>query len=308
MTTPFLETPRFPDDLAVWARGGVSFNTVITGSTSGREQRNVLWQFGRGQWDLQNTFRTADGVADPYSVQQLRNFFRVAKGQAYGFRFRDWTDYQDEGGGILGAPVQSYAQATAPTGHGSGVPQYQMFKEYVAYPLSDYRVINKPLQANVYRNGVLVPNEPATPGTSACQIDTTTGLITFTADAAATVTAWTPGATTSFTVAAVPAGWAVGTVIYVDGVTGDTGGALTGLPHAITGISGNSITVGVNTAGETLTGGTSAKYPQASDVLTWIGTFDTPVRFGTDQFAPQLDIGTGALYGFQTLQVVEIRV
>ncbi|WP_218926900.1 DUF2460 domain-containing protein [Burkholderia sp. JKS000303] len=44
-----------------------------------------------------------------------------------------------------------------------------------------------------------------------------------------------------------------------------------------------------------------------TDSLTWTGTFDTPARFATDSFQPQPDIGTGALYGFQTLTLVEIR-
>jgi uncharacterized protein (TIGR02217 family) len=302
----FLETPRFPDDLAVWARGGVSYNTVVTSSTSGREQRNVLWSFGRGQWDLQNCFRTNGGVADQYSVQTLRNLFRVAKGQAYGFRFRDWTDYQDEGNGLLGLPVSSYSSNPVPSGTGSGVPTYQMFKRYQFSPLADYRIIAKPQAGcSVYRNGAL-----ATVGSGAGQIsiDTTTGLVTFVADSAQNVTGWTPGTTTSFTVGSVPAAWVAGKLLYFSGVTGDTNGAINGQAVAITAVSGTTVTVNANTAGETLGSGTAAYYPQASESLTWTGTFDTPVRFGTDQFSPQLDTGSGALYGFQSLTVVEIRV
>src|SRR5574337_292563 len=156
----FLETPRFPDDLAVWAMGGVCFNTTVVGSTSGREERNILWQFGRGRWDLQNTFRKNGQAADGLTVQYLRNFFRYMKGQAYGFRFRDWTDYQDEGHGILGAPVTSYSHAPAPSGTGTGIPTYQLYKAYAATPLADYRIISKPyagvVPTTVFRNGVAV--------------------------------------------------------------------------------------------------------------------------------------------------------
>ncbi|WP_080492305.1 DUF2460 domain-containing protein [Burkholderia ubonensis] len=301
----FLESPTFPDDLAFWARGGVSFNTVVSGSTSGREQRNIVWQFGRGQWDLQNCFRTNGGVADQYSVQALRNFFRVVKGQAYGFRFRDYTDYLDEGQGIMGAPVSSYTAPTTPSGKGSGVPTYQMFKQYVAAPLSDYRQIQKPRSASFLRNGA-----PVTIGSGAgnATLDATTGLLTFVADSSAAVTGWTPGTTTQFTVASVPAGWAVGVSLYFSGVTGDANGAVNGQAVAVTAISGTTVTVSANTVGETLSGGTAAKYPQVTDTLTWTGTFDTPVRFSTDQFMPQIDIGTAALYGFQTLAIVEVRV
>lgn len=303
MPSNFLESPIFPDDLAVWARGGVSFNTTVSGSTSGREQRNIIWNFGRGQWDLQNCFRTNGGVIDPYSVQTLRNFFRVVKGQAYGFRFKDYTDYLDEGNGLLGAPLTSYSQAVVPSGTGSGVPTYQMFKAYIAAPLSDYRVIQKPRAAQFFRNGTLVTIGS---GAGNAQIDTTTGLLTFVADSSATPTGWTAGATTQFTVAAVPSGWAAGVKLYPTGVGGDPG-VLNGQAVAIASISGTTVTLSANTTGATLTGGTVSKYPQATDTLTWTGTFDTPCRFSTDQFTPQLDVGSGALYGFQTLSIVEIR-
>lgn len=301
----FLETPRFPDDLAVWARGGISYNTTITSSTSGRERRNSLWSYGLGQWDLQNCFRTAGGVADPLSVQTLRNFFRVAKGQAYGFRFRDWTDYTDEGNGTFGAPVSSYSQFTAPSGTGSGVATYQMYKQYVMNPLSDYRIIGKPLTATIFRNGVA-----CVVGTAAGQvtIDKTTGLVTWAADSSASISAWTAGATTSFTVATVPAGWAVGKTLYFNGVSGDTNSVVNNKTAVISAISGTTVTVSANTTGETLTSGQASMYPQPTDTLSWTGTFDTPVRFSTDQFAPQLDVGSGALYGFQTLTIKEIRL
>ncbi|AIV87823.1 hypothetical protein X986_3959 [Burkholderia pseudomallei] len=316
MTSNFLESPRFPDDLAVWARGGVSYNTVVTSSTSGREQRNVLWTFGRGQWDLQNCFRTNGGVLDQYSVQTLRNFFRICKGQAYGFRFRDWTDWLDEGSGLLGLPVGSYSSFTAPSGVGAGVPAYQMFKRYAAPPLADYRLIGKPLltyglsgaptqTTTVYRNG-----SPVVYGVSPgqCGLDTTTGLVTFVADSQAFTSGWVAGTTTSFSVGAVPPGWAVGKLLYFTGVTGDTGGTLNNQAVAITAISGTTVTVSANTSGDTLGTGTAYMYPQASDSLTWAGAFDTPCRFNTDQFSPQLDVGSGALFGFQSLAIVEVRL
>jgi uncharacterized protein (TIGR02217 family) len=305
MTVPFLETPRFPDDLAFWARGGVSYNTNVAASTSGREQRNILWSYGRGQWDLQNTYRTNGGVADAYSIQTLRNFFRVAKGQAYGFRFRDWTDYLDEGGGILGAPLTTYIPFNAPTGTGSGIPTLQLYKQYDMAPLADYRLVQKPLAASIYRNAIQVA---AGTGPGEYSLDTTTGLVTFVPDSQESPSAYAAGATTTVTVPAVPSGWAVGKSLYFSGVTGDTNSALNGQAVQITAISGDLVTVAANTTGLTLTGGTAAMYPQVTDELTWVGTFDTPCRFGTDQFAPQMDIGTGALWGFQTLAIVEIRL
>lgn len=302
MTAPFLESPRFPDDLAIWARGGVGFNTTVNGSTSGREQRNSLWQFGRGSWDLQNAFRSNTNVNDQYSVQTLRNFFRLCKGQAYGFRFRDWTDYLDEGNGVMGQ-LSTYGQAVVPSGAGTGLATVQLYKRYVSTPLADYRLIAKPLSVSLFRNLSAPPGS----GAGSASLDTTTGLVTWTADSTAAVTGWTPGATTVLNVASVPGTWVAGKVLSFTGVTGTGAALLNNQACTIASVASGTVTLSVSTTGLTLAGGTAQFFPQASDALTWTGTFDTPCRFGTDQFAPQLDPGSGALFGFQTLTVVEIR-
>lgn len=304
MPTPFLETPRFPDDLSFYALGGVSYNTVVVGSTSGRETRNSIWQYGRAQFDLQGSMRTTTGVSNPYSIQVIRNFFRVCKGQAYGFRFRDWTDYQDEGQGVIGPLLPNYSTPVTPTGAASGQPQYQMYKKYVLSSLSDYKPIQKPLTSSFFRNGtLLVPG--ASPGQYS--VDTTTGIMTMVADSSEPASAWAAGSTTSFTVPTVPAGWAVGKSLYFAGITGDTNNVLNGQAVAITSISGTTVAVHANSTGETLSGGTAYLYPQSTDVITWTGTFDLPVRFATDVFAPQIE-SDGTLYAFQTLTVAEIRL
>ncbi|MFG7180666.1 DUF2460 domain-containing protein [Burkholderia pseudomallei] len=305
MTQPFLETPRFPDDLARWAQGGVNYSTIVIGSTSGRETRNSLWQYGRGQWDLQNVDRAEGAPGGTYALQTLRNFFRVCKGQAYGFRFRDFTDYSDEGSGILGLPLTSLAAGAAPSGHGSGVPVYQLYKSYIAAPLADYRVIQKPYPTgySLLRNGVAVP----TSGGGAATLDTTTGLVTFNADAFATLSSVTAGASTVLNASAVPSGAAVGKLIYVTGVSGTIGTAINNQAWTITAISGTQITISAVTTGLTGgSGGTVDMYPQASDALTWKGLFDTPCRFATDAFEPQFE--PDGLYSFQSLKIVEIRL
>lgn len=288
----FLESPRFPDDLAAWAKGGVNYSTVVVTSTSGRETRDQLWTFGRGRWDLQNCARMP-GTYPSYNVATIRNFFRVCKGRTYGFRFRDVHDYQDEGNGVLGT-----------SGVGNGTPTYQMYKNYVLAPLTDQRLIAKPQVGTV---AVLRNGSPVTAGGAPgnYSLDTTTGLVTFVADSQAAVTGWTPGSTTNFTVASVPSGWTVGKVLYFSGMSADTSGLVNNASWAITNIAGTTITIGANTTGKTLTGGTAYLYPQAADALTWTGNFDTPVRFDTDAFEPQLN--EDGLVLFQTLTITEIR-
>jgi uncharacterized protein (TIGR02217 family) len=305
MTAPFLETPRFPDDLARWALGGVNYSTIVIGSTSGRETRNSLWQYGRAQWDLQNVER-AEGVAgNAYVLQTLRNFFRVCKGQAYGFRMRDYTDYSDEGNGIMGLPVSLLAPGAAPTSHGAGVGVYQLYKQYVASPLSDYRVIQKPLPGSVTikRNGSTVPGS----GAGSASLDTTTGLVTFTADSSASISSASAATNCVLTFSAIPSGAAVGKSVYVSGVSGTIGTAINGAAWSIVGATSTTLTLAANTAGLAGgTGGTASMFPQGTDALTWTGLFDTPCRFATDAFEPVFD--AGGLYTFQTLKIVEVRL
>ncbi|RBB38911.1 hypothetical protein DPV79_16155 [Burkholderia reimsis] len=300
MTSPFLETPRFPDDLARWALGGVNYSTIVIGSTSGRETRNSLWQYGRAQWDLQNV-ECAEGIAgNAYVLQTLRNFFRVCKGQAYGFRMRDYTDYSDEGNGILGLPTSQLAPGAAPTGHGAAIPVMQLYKQYVASPLSDYRVIQKPLPGSVTikRNGTTA---------AGATLDTTTGLVTFAADSSASITSASAATNCVLTFSAIPSTAAVGKSVYVTGVSGTIGTLLNGQAWSIIGATSTTLTLAANTTGLTGgSGGTASMYPQGTDALTWTGLFDTPCRFATDAFEPVFD--PGGLYTFQTLKIVEVRL
>lgn len=306
MTQPFLETPIFPDDLAFYALGGVSYSTTVVGSTSGRETRNSVWLYGRAQFDLQGAMRTTTGVANPYSIQVIRNFFRVCKGQAYGFRFRDCTDYQDEGNGVFGPLLPNYSTPVTPTAAATGQPQYQMFKTYVMSPLADYKPIQKPRPGtiSVQRNGANIV-AGTSPGNYS--LDTTTGILTMVPDSTENVSSWAAGVTTNIVVPAVPANWTTAKQLYVAGVAGDTRGVLNGKVISISAISGTTVTLNVNTTGLTLTGGNASLYPQTNETLGWKGDFDLPVRFATDVFAPQIE-DDGTLYAFQTLTIAEIRL
>ena len=165
--TGFLETPRFPDELAHWAEGGANFNTSIVSLLSGFEQRNINWAFSRGIWNI-----TEQALVLPANERLLVQFFNIVLGKAYGFRFKDFRDYQDWGGGVF-TPV-----STAPT------ILFQMAKSYnVGSGLSaNVRPIKKPIVAPsggqafvMYYNG-----SPISSGSGAGQytLDATTGLVT----------------------------------------------------------------------------------------------------------------------------------
>jgi uncharacterized protein (TIGR02217 family) len=79
---------RFPDNLAYGATGGPEFSTTVVATGAGHEKCNVNWAQARGRWDV------ASGRKKQAQIDELIAFFRARRGKAYGFRFKDWTDYK----------------------------------------------------------------------------------------------------------------------------------------------------------------------------------------------------------------------
>jgi uncharacterized protein (TIGR02217 family) len=85
--------------------------------------------------------------------------FRARRGKAYGFRFKDWTDYKATG------ELLSTGDDTA--------TQFQLVKHYPSGSVIEVRTITKPVAdtVKVYLDSI----EQA----SGWSVDTTTGLVTF---------------------------------------------------------------------------------------------------------------------------------
>ncbi len=159
----FLESPRFPDEIAFWAIGGGAFQTIVVQTYGGDEYRNAAWQYELGEWDFQDAWRVADANAAWASLAQklLRDFFKVLYGQLNAFRFKDFTDYTDEGKGVFLSV---------------GINQYQMFKNYVSGAGTYTRPIYKPVTGTVTVTGGVTP-----------VVNYTNGLVTV---ASGTPTSW----------------------------------------------------------------------------------------------------------------------
>ena len=82
---------RFPDAIARGAIGGPEFSTDVIAVASGYEQRNVNWSAARAKFDISTGIRTREQMAEVIA------FFRARRGRAYGFRFRDWNDFDATG-------------------------------------------------------------------------------------------------------------------------------------------------------------------------------------------------------------------
>jgi uncharacterized protein (TIGR02217 family) len=145
---------QFPPDISYGASGGPGYSTTVVTTVSGHERRNANWAAARGKWNV------AHGLKKREQVAALIAFFRARKGRAYGFRFKDWTDYQ------------AFAQ---PLGVGNGSNRtFQLIKRYASGGEIETRIIAKPVSGTVkiYRDGVQA--------VTGWTVNSATGLVTFT--------------------------------------------------------------------------------------------------------------------------------
>ena len=120
---------------------------------AGHEKRNVNWAEARGRWDV------ASGLKKQAQLDELIAFFRARRGKAYGFRFKDWTDYR--------ATDQLLGTA-------DGVQtQFQLLKHYPSGSVIEARTVTKPVSGTVkvYLDGI--------EQVAGWSVGTKTGLVTF---------------------------------------------------------------------------------------------------------------------------------
>ncbi len=79
---------RLPARLAFGSTGGVERRTEITTLGSGYERRSSPWAMGRRRYLIGANLRSLEDMA------ALTAFFEARRGRLYGFRFRDFADFQ----------------------------------------------------------------------------------------------------------------------------------------------------------------------------------------------------------------------
>jgi len=159
MPTPFLNTP-FPDAVAKGATGGPTFLTDVVTLGSSAEQRNICWEQAKCKFNIGTGIRTRAQMAAVVA------HFRVVKGRAYSFPFKDWSDYD-------AADVQTVQVSST---------VYQLVKRYSTTGGTHVRTITKPKSGTVV---VKVNGSIVTPAS----IDYLTGRVTFSSAPAQTPTA-----------------------------------------------------------------------------------------------------------------------
>ena len=79
---------RFPASLSFGSVGGPERRTDVVTLANGFEERNSPWAHSRRRYDAGLGMRSLD------DIEQLIAFFEARRGQMYGFRWKDWSDYK----------------------------------------------------------------------------------------------------------------------------------------------------------------------------------------------------------------------
>lgn len=143
-----------PTNIQLEMVGGPMWNTDIIESGAGWEQANINWVEPLWGWKIRY-------IRELTRFDPLIAFFNARRGRAYGFLFKDWTDFSDR-----------YVDAA----HGIDISigkvrlingVYRIVKEYPDDVSSCQRIIQRPLNGTVTLSGV-----SGTP-----VVDYTTGIV-----------------------------------------------------------------------------------------------------------------------------------
>lgn len=159
---PFHEV-RFPASLSFGSVGGPERRTDIVTLANGFEERNTPWAHSRRRYDAGLGMRSLDDVAT------LIAFFEARRGQMFGFRWKDWSDFKS------GGAKRDVAFEDQVIGEGDGARSvFALAKTYRSGEFTYTRPIAKPVAGTVQ---IGVAQDRLFEG-SDFEVDTATGLVT----------------------------------------------------------------------------------------------------------------------------------
>ena len=129
---------RFPTNLSFGSTGGPERRTDVVTLANGFEERNTPWANSRRRYDAGTGLRSLDELA------ALVAFFEARRGQVFGFRWKDWTDFKSC------RPSQVIGHFDQEIGRGDGVTLvFALVKGYLSGAQSYVRPIGKPVAGTV---------------------------------------------------------------------------------------------------------------------------------------------------------------
>ncbi|MCK0148808.1 DUF2460 domain-containing protein [Marivita sp. S6314] len=125
---------RFPTALSFGSIGGPERRTDVVTLASGFEERNTPWAHSRRRYDAGIGLRSMD------DIDALIAFFEARRGQMYGFRWKDWSDFKSC------KPSEAVSATDQVIGTGDGVQAtFALVKAYADYA----RPVAKPVEGTV---------------------------------------------------------------------------------------------------------------------------------------------------------------
>jgi uncharacterized protein (TIGR02217 family) len=165
----FLETPRFPENIALGAQGGPVFSTAVVITNSGDEWRDSQWQYPLHRWDV------SQGIKNLADFTTVRAYFMAVGGRARGWRFKDFSDFKHSHGPQESGRVLGLTSTT-----------FQLVKRYATGSVHQDRKIIKPVAAGF----ALLDGATVLTPTTDYTLSTTTGIVTTTASRTAANLSW----------------------------------------------------------------------------------------------------------------------
>ncbi len=157
---------RFPPNLSFGSVGGPERRTEIVTLANGYEERTTPWAHSRRRYDAGVGMRSLD------DVEALIAFFEARRGQLYGFRWKDWSDFKS----CLPNDTPDFTDQVL--GWGDGVRrEFQLIKTYRSGDHLYERPITKPVAGTVRVGLEGVELQEAVDYT----VDLTRGIVTFVA-------------------------------------------------------------------------------------------------------------------------------
>lgn len=129
---------RFPATLSFGSVGGPERRTEVVTLANGFEERNTPWAHSRRRYDAGVAMRDLD------DIETLIAFFEARRGQLFGFRWKDWSDFES----CAPSADPAFRDQVIATGDGT-TAVFQLTKTYRSGADSYVRPIRKPVEGTV---------------------------------------------------------------------------------------------------------------------------------------------------------------
>ena len=155
---------QFPANLSFGSIGGPERRSEIVTLANGFEERNSPWAHSRRRYDAGLGLRSLE------DIEALIAFFEARRGEMFGFRWKDWSDYKSSG------PNSAPGYQDQVIGQGDGVTRKFQLKKIYRSGAEEYaRPIGKPVVGTVK---IGLSGDPMTLGVD-WTVDCTKGEVEF---------------------------------------------------------------------------------------------------------------------------------